>query len=218
MCAVVGLGAGTSGAEREPIVKPKNTWQDSASAISDPGITQGHRAVFRERRAVLQAHHEQLVLQLKESAELLLRPPLSPTLSTNPFSPSYTATAATAATPAQPQPLALPPTQPLVPVTLRAQPLQVEATNAFTVTPGTTTFQLPPPAQPVTTTYQVPSPAQPLPPATSLASSRPTFFFRASQLIGISATPDSAACKAHAEQLSLMCHRRHTACEVIHPR
>ena len=67
--------AGTSGAGREPTAKPETTSQDSASPLSDPGNTQGHRAVFRERRAALQAHHDQLVLQLKESAELLLKLP-----------------------------------------------------------------------------------------------------------------------------------------------
>ena len=122
----------------------------------------------------LQAHHDQLVSHLKESVELLLRLPPSPTLPTNPFSPSDTATAATAATPAQPQPLAPTTTQPSVPVTLRAQPLQVAPTHAPAGTPGATTFQLPPPAQPVTTTYQAPPPAQPLPPPTPLASLRPT--------------------------------------------
>ena len=103
----------------------------------------------------------------------MLRLPPSPTLYTNPFLPSHTATVATAATPAQRQPF-VPPTQPSVPVTLRAQTLQVAPTHASAVTPGATTFQLPPPAQPVTTTYQVPPPAQPLHPPTPLASTRPT--------------------------------------------
>ena len=103
----------------------------------------------------------------------MLRLPPSPTLSTNPFSPSHTATGATAATPVQPQPLPSP-TQPPVPVTSRAQPLGVAPTHAPAETPGATTFQLPPPVQPVTTTYQVPPPAQPSPPPTPLASSRPT--------------------------------------------
>ena len=66
-----------------------------------------------------------------------------------------------------------PPTHLSVPATLRAQPLQVAPTHTSAVTPGTTTFQLPSPAQPVTTTYQVLPPAQPLPPLTHLASSRP---------------------------------------------
>ena len=124
------LGADTSGVGREPTVEPETTSQDPASPISGPKNTQGHRAVFRERHATLQAHHQQLALQLEEGADLLLRLPPFPTLFTNPFSPSYTATAGTAATSAQSQPLAPPSTQPSVPVTLRAQPLQVAPTHA----------------------------------------------------------------------------------------
>ena len=69
------LGAETSGAGREPTVIPETTSQDSASPISDPGNTQGHRAVFRERCAALQAHHEQLVLQLRRAPSSFLGSP-----------------------------------------------------------------------------------------------------------------------------------------------
>ena len=64
------LKASTSGVEREPNIKPEASPLESASPISDPRNLHDHRAVFRERRAAPQAHHEQLVLQLKESAEL----------------------------------------------------------------------------------------------------------------------------------------------------
>ena len=67
-----------------------------------------------------------------------------------------------------------PPRQPSVPVTSRAQSLQVAPTHASAMASGTTNFRVPLPTQPVTTTYQMPAPAQPSPPPTPLASSRPT--------------------------------------------
>ena len=136
------LGAGTSGAGRDPIVKPEATSQDSASRfISDPGIPQGHHVVFRERRAALQVHHEQLDLQRKESAKLLLRLPPPPKPFPRTHSRRYIRLQL------RPQPLrpncsrSPPlPTQPSIPVTLRAPPLQVAPTHAYAVTSGTTTF------------------------------------------------------------------------------
>ena len=56
------------------------------------------------------------------------------------------------------------PTQASVPVTLLAQPLQAAPTHALNVTPGATTFQLPPPAQPLqypTRCHRLPSPPPP---------------------------------------------------------
>ncbi len=137
-----GQGSGPPSTGRGSSVKREPVSGTAIPAV-DPGQAQDHRAVFRERRAALQTHHELLVQQLKESADLLRDLPPSPTSSTNPFSPSYVATAATATTSALPQPLALPPAQ------ITARETTHELTHAPAVTSGTTPIQAQTPAQPL---------------------------------------------------------------------
>ena len=61
--------------------------------------------------------------------------------------------------------------------------------------------------------HRLPSPCSPPPPW----HPHDRRLYRARLLIGVSATPHSAACREHAEQLSLMSYRRRTACGVYSP-
>jgi len=98
------MGAGTTSAG--PTINPEVFAQETSTLALNPGRYQGDPTALRERRAALKAHHEQLLLLAKESADLLLVLPPSPTPSSNPFDSTYGTTAATAATTAQSQPFA----------------------------------------------------------------------------------------------------------------